>query len=114
MNLRGVASFLEAHWKIKSDTMATKKAANNGRDPNYSELLDELRTIKQLLVILLAKLGSDSGEIGKALKVEPRRVRDWISFNEVERVVDKAGKGRKRMIEEDHSAATPVMEEVGE
>jgi hypothetical protein len=94
--------------------MATKKAANNGRDSDYSELLGELRTIKQLLVILLAKLGSDSGEIGKALRVEPRRVRDLISFNEIERVIDRTGKGRKRVVEEDQVEVTPVTEEQGE
>jgi hypothetical protein len=93
--------------------MASDKANNakKSSDVESEEILNELRVIKPLLVILLAKLGSDSGEIGKALRAEPRRIRDWISFNEVERVFDKKGKGRKRGVEEADVEVNPVMEE---
>jgi hypothetical protein len=55
-------------------------------------VLEELVVIKQLLVILLTKLGSDSGEIGDALGLEPRRVREWISFNGIMQIQNKTDK----------------------
>lgn len=78
--------------------MAKDKANNENKssDAKSEELLNELRVVKQLVVILLAKLGSDSGEIGKALGIEPRRIREWVSFNGIERVTERPGKGKKR------------------
>jgi hypothetical protein len=72
----------------------------NDQKLEFDAVLSELVTIKQLLAILLAKLGSDSGEIGEALRVDPRRIRDWISFNGIERIPErsekKVDKGKKR------------------
>ena len=96
--------------------MVDQKASNNknGSIPEAEALIDELKTVKQLLVILLAKLGSDSGEIGKALGVDPRRIREWISFNGIERVVERASKRQKRGSENNVSEVESATEEMSE
>jgi len=80
-----------------------KTTSKSNIDSNPDAVLSELKAVKQLLVILLAKLGSDSREIGDAIGVEPRRVREWISFNGIRRIsgpVDKkTDKGLKQASE---------------
>ena len=46
----------------------------------------ELESVKRLLVLLLAKLGSDSDEIAMALDVDGSVIRKMISMRKVERV----------------------------
>ncbi len=50
---------------------------------SVAELQAELRAIRQLLTLLLAKLGADSKEIGMALGVSPSTVRNTFSFRQV-------------------------------
>ena len=102
--------------------MATKKKANaeSNLDSNPDAVLNELKAVKQLLVILLAKLGSDSREIGDALGMEPRRIREWISFNGIKRISEevdkKTNKSIKRIAEkvnmEEDKGIMPTPEDV--
>lgn len=57
---------------------------NTSRPPD--ELVTELRSIKMLLVLLLAKLGSQSGEIAKAMGISDSTLRNWISLRDVEKI----------------------------
>lgn len=102
--------------------MSTQKS--NSDNASNKELvpdtvLDELVTIKQLLVILLAKLGSDSSEIGEALGVNPRRIREWVSFKRVKRIsektdkkIDKAKRKISPKIDEEEETINSTIEEV--
>lgn len=47
------------------------------------QLLAELKMTRLLLVLLLAKVGSDSNEIGMALGLDPSTIRSWLSFSKV-------------------------------
>ena len=76
------------------------------QDPNEA-ILKELILIRRLIVFLVAKLGSDSGEIGVALGIPPRTLRDWVSFSAIVRSNEKADnkeskgkKGTKRISKE--------------
>lgn len=74
--------------------MPSKKIKPNSvtsaQEFNSDELIKELSTIRKLIVILLVKLGSDSGEIGKALDIPPRTLRDWISFNGIDQITQES------------------------
>lgn len=48
--------------------------------------VDVLEDIKRLLILLLMKLGSDSGEIGMALNVDSSLIRRMISTKEVKKL----------------------------
>lgn len=74
--------------------MTTKNspATKNDETSINKEILNELVTIKRLLIILLTKFGSDSGEIGAALGISPRTVRDLISFKAIKKIADKPDK----------------------
>jgi hypothetical protein len=50
------------------------------------KLLREVESIKQLLLLLLVKLGADSDEIAMALGVESSGVRKMISMRKVEKL----------------------------
>jgi hypothetical protein len=52
-------------------------------------LIAELVLLRKLMLLLLAKLGSDSDEIGMALGVPSRTVRNWLSFNQVKHIASK-------------------------
>ena len=56
-------------------------------------VVDELRAIKNLMLLLLVKLDSDPGEIGMALGLTASRVRDLISVRKVSRIArsEKSG-----------------------
>ena len=45
------------------------------RDPNAKEILQELVTIKRLLIFIASKSGATQPEIGKILGVSARQVR---------------------------------------
>ncbi len=49
-------------------------------------LTKEVQATKQLLVLLLAKLGSDSKEIAMALGIDASTVRRMISFRKVAKI----------------------------
>lgn len=74
--------------------MASKKTSGTKleQDTTNKEILDELVTIKRLLVILLTKFGSDSGEIGTALGIAPRTIRDLVSFKAIKKISGKIDK----------------------
>jgi len=50
------------------------------------DLKTELTSIKRLLIVLLAKLGSTSEEIGEALELDASSVRKMISLKKVKRL----------------------------
>jgi hypothetical protein len=56
-------------------------------------VVDELRAIKNLMLLLLVKLDSDPDEIGMALGLTASRVRDLISVRKVSRIArsEKSG-----------------------
>jgi len=85
-------------------------------DSNPDAVLSELKAIKQLLVILLTKLGSDSGEIGDALGLDPRRIREWVSFKGIKRRSEKNDKkvdqGKERISQKINKEVMPTMKEV--
>lgn len=56
---------------------------NGNQSASIRELTEETEAVKRLLVLLLAKLGSDSKEIGMALGVADSTVRKMISFRKV-------------------------------
>jgi DNA-directed RNA polymerase specialized sigma24 family protein len=49
-------------------------------------LLKELVALRRLVVLLLAKLGSDSKEIAMALDVDSSTVRGWMPMRKVVRL----------------------------
>lgn len=49
-------------------------------------VLRELESIKKLMILLLAKLGSDSDEIGMALGTDSSGIRKIISMRKVEKI----------------------------
>ena len=50
------------------------------------KLLREVESIKKLLILLLAKLGSDSDEIAMALGTDSSGVRKIISMRKVQKI----------------------------
>ena len=93
--------------------MPSKKANPDNRsvseiDPDA--LLAELTTIRKLLAILLTKLGSDSGEIGAALGIDPRRIRDWISFTTIKRISESTDKNGRKTRKEAQRSMKPEQE----
>jgi DNA-directed RNA polymerase specialized sigma24 family protein len=50
------------------------------------EILDELQTIKKLIVVLLGKLGSTPTEIGDALGLNESTIRSWVSLGKVKEI----------------------------
>lgn len=69
--------------------MARKKSDVNVSEPqriDVSELVGEMEGVKGLLILLLAKLGSDSKEIAMALGVDDSTIRRMISFRQIKRI----------------------------
>jgi len=69
--------------------MAREKLDGNASElqpKNFSELVCEMEGIKRLLMLLLAKLGSDSKEIAKASGAGDSTIRKIISFRQVKRI----------------------------
>ena len=69
--------------------MARKKSNVNSSEPqriDFSELACEIEDVKRLLILLLAKLGSDSKEIARVLRVGDSTIRAMISFRKIKRV----------------------------
>lgn len=52
-------------------------------DPSASQIED----LKRLIILLLAKLGSDSAEIAMALKIDSSGVRKMIQMRKVKKLV---------------------------
>jgi len=50
------------------------------------KILSELQRIEKLMIVLLAKLGSTSDEIGQALGLAPSVFRSAISFSKIKRI----------------------------
>ena len=50
------------------------------------KILGELQPMEKLLIVLLAKLGSTSDEIGQALGVDASVFRKLISFSKIKRL----------------------------
>lgn len=75
--------------------MARRKSDVTTPEPqrmDFSELVCEMEGVKRLLILLLAKLGSDSKEIAMVLDVDDSTIRKMISFRKVKRI-DKFGTG---------------------
>jgi hypothetical protein len=53
----------------------------------YDELIDEVRDVKKLLMLLLAKLGSESDEIADTLGIGSSTVRTIIKFRKVKKIL---------------------------
>lgn len=51
------------------------------------QLVSQIEDLKRLMVLLLAKLGSDSAEIGMALNIDPSGVRKMIQMRKVRKLV---------------------------
>lgn len=75
------------------------------------EIIEELSTLKKLVMVLLAKLGSDSSEIGKAIGVPPRTLRDWVSFNGIESILENAEQKEKKGVKRKTKKANKVVME---
>ncbi len=60
--------------------------ASEAQPIDFGKLEDEMDGVKRLLMLLLAKLGSDSGEIAMAMGVDDSTVRRIISFRKVKRI----------------------------
>jgi hypothetical protein len=68
-------------------TAKPKRSSGELRDTEaLQEILTEVEAVKRLMVLLLAKLGSDSNEIAMALGVAPTTIRSWIPMRRVTRV----------------------------
>lgn len=79
---------------------------------NLDDVLQELVLIRKLLIFMLVKLGSDSGEIGKAIDVSPSTLRNWISFNGIVSIMEKTEqKEKKRGKRKAKKGSKTVMEE---
>ena len=89
--------------------MSNKKAKKDNPETDNQAVLSELKLIRQLLLILLAKLDSDSGEIGEALGLEPRRIREWISFNGIQKFHGEIGKKESKSKSKSKSKRTPSL-----
>lgn len=63
--------------------MKKGNASSDDESAAIATLTKETEAVKQLLMLLLAKLGSDSKEIGMALGVADSTVRKMISFRKV-------------------------------
>ncbi len=69
--------------------MARKKSNLNASEPqriDFSELVCEMEGVKRLLILLLAKLGSDSKEVAMVLGVGDSTIRKMISFRQIKRI----------------------------
>jgi hypothetical protein len=66
--------------------MAKREGSSRGAD--LKDVVDELDGIKRLLVLLLVKLGSDSGEIGLALDVDSSAIRRMFPTRQVKKLVE--------------------------
>jgi Mn-dependent DtxR family transcriptional regulator len=51
------------------------------------QLSSQIEDLKRLIILLLAKLGSDSGEIAMALQIDPSGVRKMIQMRQVKKIV---------------------------
>jgi DNA-directed RNA polymerase specialized sigma24 family protein len=60
-----------------------KRKANATEDADLRDLADQLDSIRRLMILLLAKLGADSSEIGMALGVDSSTVRKQFTFGKV-------------------------------
>lgn len=90
----------------------TKNQDTGKNYENMDDVLQELVLIRKLLIIILVKLGSDSGEIGKAIDISPRTLRDWISFNGIVATIEKTEqKEMKRGKRKAEKRIKTVMEE---
>jgi len=65
-----------------------KPNSKTGDDANLI-IAKELVLIRQLLTLLVVKLGADSNEIGMATGTPPRTVRDWIPFRKIAKVINE-------------------------
>jgi hypothetical protein len=63
-----------------------KRAAPKEGNSSNDDLLKELEAIRRLIVLLLAKLGSDSKEIAMALDIDSSTVRGWLPMRKVARL----------------------------
>ena len=83
----------------KERTSKPKRTSNKGRTTKksspptttislqgFDELLEELQGVKLLLMLLLAKLGSESEELAMALGIGASTVRKKNAFRQVERL----------------------------
>ena len=52
----------------------------------YEELLEEIQAVKMLLMLLLAKLGSESDELAMALGIGASTVRKKLAFRQVDKI----------------------------
>lgn len=69
--------------------MRKKKSSKAIQDPTPTDLASavaELAAVKRLLMLLLAKLGSTSAEIGDALSLEQSTVRRMMQFRRIEKI----------------------------
>lgn len=46
----------------------------------------ELEQIKRLLILLLAKIGTPSEEIGLALGIDPSVIRRWLPMRKIKKI----------------------------
>ena len=60
-----------------------------GSNAELQQLVDEVAGTKRLLILLLAKLGSNSKEIAMALGVGDSTIRNMMSFRKVQRIADR-------------------------
>lgn len=72
--------------------MATKKRkaapqVGHPLEKSITELEAGLQDVKRLLILLLAKFGADSNEIGMALGVDGSTIRRTISLRKVNKIV---------------------------
>jgi hypothetical protein len=51
------------------------------------QLVNQIEDLKRLIVLLLAKLGSDSAEIGMALQIDSSGIRKMIQMRKVKKIV---------------------------
>jgi len=51
------------------------------------QLVNQIEDLKRLIVLLLAKLGSDSAEIGMALQIDSSGIRKMIQMRRVKKIV---------------------------
>jgi hypothetical protein len=51
------------------------------------QLASQIEDLKRLIILLLAKLGSDSAEIAMALKIDSSGVRKMIQMRKVKKLV---------------------------
>ena len=58
----------------------------SGGEANRRKVLEELETVRALLMLLLLKLGTTPDEIGTALNVTARRVRQMIPSRQIKKL----------------------------